>query len=438
MIAAEKSSHRRRFVRRTASRLFSALGPGLVTGAADDDPSGIATHSQAGAQFGFALTWTALLMLPLTAAIQIISACIGWQTRQGLARNIAGSLPRAVLFALVGLLVVANTINIAADLSAMGEAVRLVIGGPALLYALGFGIACLAAEVLIPYHRYAGYLKFLTLILFVYVAAAFTVQVPWGKVLVSTFVPTVSLNADFLLMIVAVFGTTISPYLFFWQASQEAEESRLSHRRKYGKQLAPGENYFTHISIDTWIGMSVSNFIAFFIIVTTAATLNAHGVTRIDTAAQAAEALRPIAGELTFALFAAGIIGTGLLAVPVLAGSAAYAVAETFGLRGSLELPANRALGFYAIVGAATLGGGALATTNIDPIAMLFWTAVINGVVAVPIMMAMMLVVSGRKGQALLALPRWLKLLGWLAAVLMALAVGLLVWSSLTQSELMP
>lgn len=233
-------------------------------------------------------------------------------------------------------------------------------------------------------------------------------------------------------MIVAVFGTTISPYLFFWQASQEAEESRLSHRRKYGKQLAPGEDYFTHISIDTWIGMFASNFIAFFIMVTTAATLNAHGVTRIDTAAEAAEALRPIAGELTFALFAAGIIGTGLLAVPVLAGSAAYAVAETFGLRGSLELPASRALGFYAIVGAATLGGGALATTSIDPIAMLFWTAVINGVVAVPIMIAMMLVVSSGKGQASLSLPRWLKLLGWLAAVLMATAVGLLVWSTLS------
>jgi Mn2+/Fe2+ NRAMP family transporter len=432
MVATEKKSHRQRIVGRTVSRVFSALGPGLVTGAADDDPSGIATYSQAGAQFGFALTWTMFLTLPFMAAIQIISACIGWQTRQGLARNIAGRLPRAVLLPLVGLLVVANTINIAADLAAMGEGLRLVIGGPALLYALAFGVACLLAEVLIPYHRYAGYLKFLTLVLLVYVAAAFTIDIPWSEVIVSTLVPTVSLRGDFLLMIVAVFGTTISPYLFFWQASQEAEESRLSHRRKYGKRLAPGESYFTHISIDTWIGMFVSNFIAFFIMVTTAATLNAHGVTKIDTAAQAAEALRPIAGELTFALFAAGIIGTGLLAVPVLAGSAAYAVAETFGLSGSLELPANRALGFYAIVGAATLGGGALATTSIDPIAMLFWTAVINGVVAVPIMIAMMLVVSGRKGQASLALPGWLKVLGWLAAVLMATSVGLLVWSSLS------
>src|SRR5664279_1797161 len=299
--------------KRPLSRLWRALGPGLTTGAADDDPSGIATYSQAGAQFGFALTWTMLLTLPFMAAIQIISACIGWETRRGLARNIADRLPRWAVIALVILLVVANTINIAADLAAMGEALRLVIGGPTLFYALAFGLACLLAEVFIPYHRYAGLLKFLTLVLLVYVIAAFSVQIRWSEVLISTFVPTVSLDRDFLLTIVAVFGTTISPYLFFWQASQEAEESRLSHRRKHQAQSHPGGNYFAHISIDTWIGMSVSNLVAFFIIVTTAATLHAHGITNVATAAQAAEALRPIAGELTFALFAAGIIGTGLL-----------------------------------------------------------------------------------------------------------------------------
>jgi NRAMP (natural resistance-associated macrophage protein)-like metal ion transporter len=304
MVASERKHRTRRHFR----RLFNALGPGLTTGAADDDPSGIATYSQAGAQFGFALTWTIFLTLPCMTAIQLISACMGWETRAGLARNIALRLPHFALFFLVGLLVVANTINIAADLAAMGEALRLVIGGPALVYALTFGVACLVAEVLIPYHNYAGYLKFLTLVLFVYVATAFTVEVPWSKVIVSMLIPKVSLDRNLLLMMVAIFGTTISPYMFFWQASQEAEESRLSHRRKYGKQLAPGEDYFTHISIDTWIGMSVSVFIAFFIMVTTAATLNAHGVTRFDTAAQAAEALRPIAGELTFTLFAAGII----------------------------------------------------------------------------------------------------------------------------------
>ncbi len=411
-------------------RLWSALGPGLTTGAADDDPSGIATYSQAGAQFGFALTWTVLLTLPFMAAIQIISAWLGWQTGRGLARNIADRLSPVVLYFLVALLAIANTINIAADLAAMGEALRLVIGGPALVYALAFGIGCLVAEIVIPYHRYAGYLKFLTLVLFVYVAVAFTVDVPWSTVLASTVLPSLTLGRDAILMVVAVFGTTISPYLFFWQASQEAEESWLSHKRKYRARAEAGRDHFTGISIDTWIGMAVSNVIAFFIIVTTAATLHAHGVTHIETAAQAAEALRPIAGDLTFILFAAGIIGTGLLAVPVLAGSAAYAVAEAFGLRGSLELPADRALGFYAIVGAATLGGGGLAATNINPIAMLFWTAVINGVIAVPIMLAMMVVVSSGDLNKTLKLPLWLKLLGWLGTALMAVAVALLLVSS--------
>jgi len=411
-------------------RLWTALGPGLITGAADDDPSGIATYSQAGAQFGFALTWTMFLTLPFMTAIQIISACIGWETRRGLARNIALRLPSPVLYSLVALLVVANTVNIAADLAAMGEAARLVIGGVTLPYALIFGLACLLAEIFVPYHRYAGILKLLTLVLLVYVAAAFSVHVPWNQVVLSTLIPSLSLNRDLLLMIVAVFGTTISPYLFFWQASQEAEESRLSHRRRLQAHSAGREDYQRAISIDTWVGMFFSNIIAFFIIVTTAATLNTHGVTRIETAAQAAEALRPVAGELTFLLFSLGIIGTGLLAVPVLAGSAAYAVAESFHLPGSLELPAGRAIGFYAIVAAATLGGAGLTLTTIDPIAMLFWTAVINGIVAVPIMAAMMLVVSSKKRR--LSLPRWLKPFGWLATGLMAISVAMLAWSSLS------
>lgn len=408
-------------------KLWSALGPGLITGAADDDPSGIATYSQAGAQFGYGLAWTMLLTLPFMASIQIISACIGWDTGAGLARNIADRLPSPVLFAIVALLAVANSINIAADLAAMGESLRLIAGGAAIAYALMFGILSLTAEILVPYHRYAGYLKFLTLVLFVYVAAAFSVQVPWFDVLKATLWPQVSFNRDVLLTVVAVFGTTISPYLFFWQASQEAEESHLSHRRRQAKSPL-SKPAFRHIARDTWTGMIVSNLIAFFIIVTTAATLHAHGLTRITTAAEAAEALRPIAGAFTFALFAAGIIGTGLLAVPVLAGSAAYAVAEAFHLRGSLELPANRAIGFYAIVSAATVAGAALTLTSIDPIAMLFWTAVINGVVAVPIMAVMMLVVF--RSRRALALPAWLHALGWLATALMAVTVAALLWST--------
>lgn len=415
----------------SARGVWRALGPGVVTGAADDDPSGIATYSQAGAQFGYSLLWSIFLTLPFMAAIQIISACIGWNTRQGLSRNIARVLPSFLLYPLVGSLLVANTINISADLAAMGEALRLVAGGSALAFAIVFGLGCLMAEVFVPYHRYAGYLKFLTMILLVYVAAAFSVNVPWAKVARATILPNVKLDHDLLLMVVAVFGTTISPYLFFWQASQEAEESRLSHRRLHAVQPQSKENSFKAISIDTWVGMAFSNLIAFFIIVTTAATLYANGVTHIDTAAQAAEALRPIGGPLTFALFAAGIIGTGLLAVPVLAGSAAYAMTEVFHMRGSLELPASRAIGFYAIVAAATIGGSALLVTKIDPIAMLFWTAVINGVVAVPIMLATMVVVSSNREARLLALPRWLTVLGWLATALMAVAVVLLLWSSI-------
>ena len=413
------------------SSLLRLLGPGLVTGAADDDPSGIATYSQAGAQFGYGLCWTMFLTLPFMAAIQIISATIGWQTRRGLARNLAQQQPLPVLYGLVALLAVANTINIAADLAAMAEALRLVVGGPLLVYTAGFGLVCLAAEVFIPYHRYAGYLKFLTLVLLVYVATAFSVEVPWSRVIASTVAPVLVFDRAYLLTIVAVFGTTISPYLFFWQASQEAEESRMSYRSALGDGNRPTEYGFSEISTDTWIGMVFSNLIAFFIIVTTAATLNANGVTKIETASQAAEALRPIAGDLTFALFAAGIIGTGMLAVPILAGSAAYAVAEAFGLPGSLELPASRALGFYSIVGAATLAGVVLAAARIDPIAMLFWTAVINGIVAVPIMFAVMLIISSTRGRKAFAIPRWLVALGWLASLLMLAALGLFAMSSL-------
>ena len=416
--------------KRSWLRIWRILGPGLITGAADDDPSGIATYSQAGAQFGYGLTWTMFLTLPFMAAIQIISACIGWGTQAGLTRNIAQQFSKPVVYSLVGLLIMANTINIAADLAAMGDSLRLVVGGPAIFYAVAFGAACLVAEIFVPYHRYAGYLKFLTLVLFVYVAAAFSTQVPWGQVALATIFPSISFDRDLLLTVVAVFGTTISPYLFFWQASQEAEESWLSYRRRHQAKAGLSRAAFGHVSLDTWTGMTISNVIAFFIIVTTAATLHAHGVTEVNTAAQAAEALRPIAGQLTFALFAAGIIGTGLLAVPVLAGSAAYAAAEAFGLRGSLELPASRALGFYGIIGSATTAGALLAATKVDPIAMLFWTAVINGIVAVPIMIAMMLVVSGRRGQSIVALPGWLRILGWLGCLLMGLTVVMLGWTS--------
>ena len=413
-------------------RFWRALGPGLITGAADDDPSGIATYSQTGAQFGYGLLWTLLLTLPFMVAIQIISAAIGWRTRKGLAHNMAARMPRVVLYLLVALLVVANTINIAADLAAMGEAVTLVIGGPALAYVAVLGIISVTAEVLIPYQRYAGYLKYLTVVLLVYVAAAFAAHLPWRDILRGSLVPNISFDKELLLTIVAVFGTTISPYLFFWQASQEAEESNLSYHHRYIDK-PPGESrYLRHIAFDTWTGMLVSNTIAVFIVVTTAATLHLQGVTTITSAAQAAEALRPVAGDLTFILFALGIVGTGLLAVPVLAGSAAYAVAETFGIPGSLELPANRAMGFYGIVGAATLGGVILAATPIPPMQMLFWAAVINGVVAIPFMLCMMIIVTAKSADKTFGLPHWIKTLGWLSAALMT---GVVVTLMLSQTK---
>ncbi len=424
--------------RRPGQSLLAMLGPGLVTGAADDDPSGIATYSQGGAQFGYALGWTMFLTTPFMIAIQMVSARIGAVTGQGLAANIAKALPRLVLHGIVGLLLFANTLNIAADIAAMGDALRLIAGGPVLLYIALFGIGCLAAEILVPYHIYSGYLKLLTLVLFAYVGAAFSVHIPWGEVAAATFVPQLSWSRDFTLMLVAIFGTTISPYMFFWQASLEAEERKLRAKlvtKTVATTITPNrkqlrERDATRIGVDTATGMIFSNLIGFFIIITTAATLHAHGATNIGTAAQAAEALRPLAGPLAFFLFALGIIGTGLLAVPVLAGSAAYAVAESFGWGGSLELPAKSAPGFYLTVGAATLAGLGAALTPLDPIRMLFWSAVVNGVVAVPLMVAMMVVVTSRKIMGKFAASRALMIGGWSATMLMAVVVAAMLATS--------
>jgi NRAMP (natural resistance-associated macrophage protein)-like metal ion transporter len=416
-------------------KLFGLLGPGLVTGAADDDPSGIATYSQAGAQFGFALSWTMFLTTPFMIAIQMVSARIGCVTGQGLAANLGKALPGTLLHTIVGLLLIANTLNIAADIAAMGDALRLVAGGPVLLYIALFGIGCLAAEIAIPYHAYSRYLKALTLVLFAYVATAFSVNIPWREVLHATVVPRLSWDRNFTLMLVAIFGTTISPYMFFWQASLEAEERKLragkavdstaSFRRRLTDQHA------TRIGLDTGAGMLLSNIIGFFIIITTAATLHAHGNTHIETAQQAAQALRPLAGPLAFGLFSLGIIGTGLLAVPVLAGSAGYAVAESFGWSGSLEMPARKAPGFYLVVAAATLAGLGAALTELDPIRMLFWSAVVNGIVAVPLMIAMMLVVGSRAIMGKFAASRALMVFGWGATALMLVVVAAMLATSI-------
>ncbi len=405
--------------------LLKRLGPGLVTGAADDDPSGIATYSQAGAQFGYGMLWSVLFTLPLMIGIQIVSARIGRVTGHGLAANIREHYPPWLLHGVVGLLLVANTINIAVDLGAMAAALRLLIGGSPHLAIVAFAMVSLGLQIFIPFPRYAPILKWLTLTLFAYVATAFVVHLPWGEVLRHAFVPPLEHSADYLLTLVAVFGTTISPYLFFWQASQEVEEQRAGPGESPLRE-APEQarGHLNRIRLDTYIGMTFSNAVAFFIMLTAAATLHVHGITDIRSSAEAAGALRPIGGEFAFALFAAGIIGTGMLAVPVLAGSAAYAVAESFRWPIGLGLRLAEARGFYAILTVATLVGVALNFTGIPPVKALIWSAVINGVISVPIMAVMMLMAVRPEIMGRFTIKRQLKILGWLATFFMALAVA--------------
>jgi len=404
------------------------LGPGLITGAADDDPSGIATYSQAGAQFGYNMLWTVIFTYPLMAGIQMVSARLGCITGKGLAANIREQMPVWVLYLVVALLLVANTINIAADIAAMAEATRMLAGGSIHLYAIMFGLLCLVLQVFMSYERYVRYLKWLTLALLSYVAVVFTINVPWLEVLQRAVWPKMDWDNDTITMVVAVFGTTISPYLFFWQAAQEMEDLRSVRNSNSGgvnpeMTKAEARRHLRRIRWDTLVGMGFSNLVAFFIILSTAATLHANGMTNIQTSAQAAEALRPLAGEFTFLLFSLGIIGTGLLAIPVLAGSAAYAVAEAFDWRTGLDLKPDEGQRFYSIVAAATIGGILLCFTPIDPMKELFYSAVINGVIAVPIMAVMMWLGTNQKVMGAFAIGRRLRILGWLATAVMAVAV---------------
>ena len=419
-------------------KIFSKLGPGLITGAADDDPSGIATYSQAGAQFGFNILWTVVFTYPLMVGIQIVSARIGRVTGAGLAQNIARHYGRPLAIAIVALLFAANLINVGADIAAMGEALQLIVGGPEHGHALLFGALCLLLQIKLDYQTYVRYLKWLTLALLAYVALVFTIDVPWREVVLRAVWPQIPISRDFLMTVVAVFGTTISPYLFFWQATQEvvdmqtASESPL-YARLRRESAALGEvakkadpaaiEHLRRIKIDTWIGMGFSNLVAFFIVLSTAATLHAHGITDIQTSRQAAEALRPLAGNFAFILFALGIIGTGMLAVPVLAGSTAYAVTEVFGWKRGLDRKLLEAREFYAIVAVATLGGGLLDFTTIDPIRALFWSAIINGVIAVPIMAVMMLLAVRPDVMGRFTVRPRLRVMGWAATGVMTAAV---------------
>jgi NRAMP (natural resistance-associated macrophage protein)-like metal ion transporter len=409
---------------RRAKAWLSMLGPGLITGASDDDPSGIATYAQVGAQFGYGMSWVMLFSYPLMAAIQEISARIGRVTGQGIAGNIRAHYPAPVVQIVVGLLIAANIVNLGADLGAMADALKLLIGGPARLYVAGFAIVCASLEIFCRYVRYVSILKWLTTTLFAYVAVAFVVQVPWRHVMLSTLVPHISWQRDAVVAMVAILGTTISPYMFFWQASQEAENEHEDPKALPlidAPRQAPRE--LRRIRMDTYFGMGFSNLISLFIIVTAAATLNAHGVIDIKTSAQAAEALRPLAGEFSFALFAAGIVGTGMLAVPVLAGSAAYALAETWGWPSGLARRPLQAKSFYGAITAATLIGVGIDLVGLDPIKALFWSAVLNGVVAVPLMVTMMLMTARRAVMGAFTLPPLLSLVGWVSTLVMTVVV---------------
>ena len=406
-------------------QFLDRLGPGLITGAADDDPSGIATYSQAGAQFGLGMLWSVFLTTPLMVGIQVVSARIGRVTGHGIARNLRDHYPRPLMWFVVSILLVANTINIAADLGAMGEALQLVIaGGPQHGHALLFGVLAVLMQLFIPYRHLAPILKWLTLSLFAYVAVLLAVDIPWARLIAATLVPPLELTREYLMLLVGVLGTTISPYLFFWQASQEVEEQRATHGDEPLRDSSKGARaHLRRIKIDTWFGMIFSNAIAFAIMLTTAVTLHGAGITDIQTSGQAAQALRPIAGDFAFTLFAAGIIGTGLLAIPVLAGSAAYAVAEAMKWPIGHGLEPLEAKGFYGIITLATLLGASIDFTSIDPIKALLWSAVLNGVIAVPIMAVMMRMAVRPNIMGAFTITRKLERLGWVATVLMGLAV---------------
>jgi NRAMP (natural resistance-associated macrophage protein)-like metal ion transporter len=399
---------------------LSRLGPGLITGAADDDPSGIGTHSQIGAQFGYGLSWTFLFSFPLMVAIQEVAAQIGRVTGAGIARNLRRHYPRPLLVLMVGLLLFANIVNLGADLAAMGAAVGLLIGGPLWLYTLLFGAFCVIVEIWLSYERYASVLKWATLSLFAYVAVVIVAHVPWGEALASLVVPRIEYTGAYATAVVAILGTTISPYLFFWQASQEIEEQK-RHKAKplciTPKDAGPE---LKRIRVDTLTGMAFSSIVSLAIVFATAATLHANGVLDIGTSAQAAEALRPIAGNFAFALFSLGMIGTGLLAVPVLAGSAAYAVTEMFGIASSLDAKPTKARLFYGTIAVTTMLGVSLQYVGIDPARALYWAAVVNGVLAAPLMVMMMLIVRNPRAMGRLTLGPRATITGWFATLVMA------------------
>lgn len=401
---------------------LSRVGPGLITGVADDDPSGIATYSQAGAQFGLDILWTMPFAFPLMSAMQSMCARIGRVTGRGLAANIKIAFSPIVLFGVVMLLLIANVLNIAADVAAMGEVAELVTGFDRHIMTALFVVGTLLLQVLVPYHRYVFFLKWLTLSLLAYAAVLFTVHVPWSEVAIRTVWPHLNLNADAAAVVVGVFGTTISPYLFFWQASEEVEDMQATMGAPLVSDGRAANIEFRRIRWDTWSGMLYSDVTAYFIILATAVTLHVAGITNIETAAQAASALRPLAGDYAFTLFALGILGVGLIGVPVLAGSAAYALCEAMGWKWGLERKATDARGFYGVIAVSVVAGLLIQYSPIRPMKALFWSAVINGIVAVPLMVVIILLVSKKSVMGAFGAGRPLIVLGWIATAVMGAA----------------
>jgi len=407
---------------------FIHLGPGLITGVADDDPSGIATYSQAGAQFGLNMLWTMPLAYPLMSAVQSLCARIGRVTGKGLAANIKEAFPPVVLRAVVVLLLIANTLNIAADVAAMGEVGELVTGVNRHLMTLVFVLVTLGLQIFVPYHRYVSYLKWLCLSLLAYGAVLFTVHVPWGEVAVRTVWPKFVPDAAAAAVVVGVFGTTISPYLFFWQASEEVEDlGRNPGKAALVRNPDEAKSELLRIKWDTWSGMLYSDVAAYFIILATAVTLNVSGIKDINTAAQAALALKPLAGAFAFLLFTVGILGVGLIGVPVLAGSGAYALSEAMGWPSGLEMKVRKAKGFYGVIAVSVLLGLVIQYSPINPMKALFWSAVINGVVAVPLVVVILLLSAKKTVMGNYTASRSLLVLGWITAAVMAAAAVMML-----------
>ena len=414
-------------------RLFKKIGPGFITGAADDDPSGVATYSQTGAIFGYSQLWLALFTFPFMIVIQQMCGRIGMVTGKGLAGVIHANYSKPVLYFAVSLLVIANTINIGADLGAMAASAQMLLGLPFLFWILLMTGFIIVLEVFVTYKTYSKILKYLALTLFAYVFTAFIVKLDWGIIVQNTVLPQIKFSKDYLLNIVAILGTTISPYLFFWQASQEVEEAIVEEKIPdigVGTPAVSRENV-ADMNWDTIIGMFFSQAIMFFIIITTAATLHAKGITNIETASQAAEALRPVAGNLAYLLFAAGIIGTGLLAVPILAGSSAYAVAETTGLKAGLSKKPGRALGFYGVIAASTLIGMSISLLGINPIKALYYAAALNGIVAPALMVLVILIANNKDIMGKFVNKRISNIAGWVIVLVMAIAAILFIIDSL-------